>query len=289
MGPRGRSSISERASTARGSARAPRLRHLRGRRGRAPDPDSRLRRPLGRARGARRHRLSGRVLRGRRGGRAPRRARRLRSPGRDRPGESSRSQLALLGLAARRRHGARPDPRRHRPRRRRCTTSPTRRSSVVAPSTTPGRRATTATSGRSTGPPHTRVRLVDGDEEIAPGVDAAADAGPLARAPLAHGASLRETGCVVLACDAISREAELATGVNGGAWDDEAARRSAERLLDARSRSRRAPRLRARSRAVERSSSCARRLPVIRLTCHGRAATLSVSPGQPPERRDVSS
>ena len=36
----------------------------------------------------------------------------------------------------------------------------------------------------------------------------------------------------MLACDAISREAELATGVNGGASDNDAARRSAEQVLE---------------------------------------------------------
>lgn len=78
--------------------------------------------------------------------------------------------------------------------------------------------------------PDARYRLVDGDCAVAPGVHALATPGH-SPGHLSLLVCLRETGAVVLACDAISREAELASGINGGASDEEAARRSAERLV----------------------------------------------------------
>ena len=79
-------------------------------------------------------------------------------------------------------------------------------------------------------PASARLRLVARDEEIAPGVTVLLTPGH-SPGHLSLVVQLRGTGCVVLACDAISREVELATGVNGGASDVEAARRSAQRLL----------------------------------------------------------
>ena len=76
-----------------------------------------------------------------------------------------------------------------------------------------------------------RYRLLDGDEELAPGITLLATPGH-SPGHLSLLVRLRETGTVVLACDAISREAELALGTNGGATDPDAARRSAERLVD---------------------------------------------------------
>ena len=78
-------------------------------------------------------------------------------------------------------------------------------------------------------PAAARYRLVDGDEELAPGVGLLSTPGH-SPGHLSLSCGLRETGDVVLACDAISREAELASGINGGASDASAARRSAERL-----------------------------------------------------------
>ena len=80
-------------------------------------------------------------------------------------------------------------------------------------------------------PADARYRLLDGDEELAPGVGLLATPGH-SPGHLSLLVRLRETGMVVLACDAISREAELASGINGGATDPNAARRSAERLVD---------------------------------------------------------
>jgi N-acyl homoserine lactone hydrolase len=75
-----------------------------------------------------------------------------------------------------------------------------------------------------------RYRLVDEDEEVAPGLTLLATPGhsPGHRSLLVR---LRESGTVVLAIDAISRAHELETGVNGGASDVEQARTSAARLL----------------------------------------------------------
>ena len=80
-------------------------------------------------------------------------------------------------------------------------------------------------------PAAAHYRLLDADEELAPGVGLLVTPGHSA-GHVSLLVRLRETGTVVLACDAISREAELATGINGGATDAEAARRSAERLVD---------------------------------------------------------
>ena len=80
-------------------------------------------------------------------------------------------------------------------------------------------------------PPDARYRLVAGDEELAPGLTLLATPGH-SPGHLSLVVGLRETGSIVLACDAISREAELASGINGGASDARAARRSAERLLE---------------------------------------------------------
>lgn len=80
-------------------------------------------------------------------------------------------------------------------------------------------------------PSDSNYRLVDGDEVLAPGVTVLATPGH-SPGHLSFLVGLRDTGDVLLACDAISREAELATGINGGATDVDAARRSAERLLE---------------------------------------------------------
>lgn len=80
-------------------------------------------------------------------------------------------------------------------------------------------------------PAAARCRLVDGDEELVSGVTLLATPGH-SPGHLSLLVRLHETGVVVLACDAISREAELATGVNGGASDNDAARRSAEQVLE---------------------------------------------------------
>ena len=80
-------------------------------------------------------------------------------------------------------------------------------------------------------PAEGRCRLVDGDEELVAGVTLLATPGH-SPGHLSLLVRLRESGVVVLACDAISREAELASGINGGASDNEAAGRSTERLLE---------------------------------------------------------
>ncbi|HYI74322.1 MAG TPA: N-acyl homoserine lactonase family protein [Gaiellaceae bacterium] len=80
-------------------------------------------------------------------------------------------------------------------------------------------------------PTNTHSRDVDGDEEIAPGLTLLATPGH-SPGHLSLLVELAETGTVILACDAISREHEVATGVNGGSSDDEAARRSANRLVE---------------------------------------------------------
>lgn len=68
--------------------------------------------------------------------------------------------------------------------------------------------------------------LVAGDEELAPGVTLLATPGHLSLL-----VRLRESGAILLACDAISREDEIHSGVNGGASDPEEARRSTDRLV----------------------------------------------------------
>lgn len=80
-------------------------------------------------------------------------------------------------------------------------------------------------------PTDSRYRLVDDDQEIVPGVTLLSTPGH-SPGHLSLLVRLPETGAVLLAGDAISREAELESGVNGGAWDQELARASAERILD---------------------------------------------------------
>jgi N-acyl homoserine lactone hydrolase len=76
-----------------------------------------------------------------------------------------------------------------------------------------------------------RYRLVEGDEELVPGVTLLATPGH-SIGHLSLLVRLHETGPVVLAGDAISREEELESGINGGAWDESIARDSAARLLE---------------------------------------------------------
>jgi len=80
-------------------------------------------------------------------------------------------------------------------------------------------------------PENARTLLVDGDAEVAPGAVLLSTPGhsPGHMSLLVH---LHESGPILLAVDAISRERELETGVNGGAHDSEAARESARRLLE---------------------------------------------------------
>jgi N-acyl homoserine lactone hydrolase len=73
-------------------------------------------------------------------------------------------------------------------------------------------------------------RLVDGDELLAPGLTLLSTPGH-SPGHLSLLVELDETGSVVLACDAISRQAELERDLNAGAWDEEAARESATRLV----------------------------------------------------------
>jgi N-acyl homoserine lactone hydrolase len=80
-------------------------------------------------------------------------------------------------------------------------------------------------------PEAAQYRLVDGDEEVAAGAMLLATPGH-SPGHLSLLVRLRETGAVLLACDAISREAELATGINGGAFDLAEARRSADRIRE---------------------------------------------------------
>jgi N-acyl homoserine lactone hydrolase len=79
-------------------------------------------------------------------------------------------------------------------------------------------------------PPGTRYRLVAGDEELVAGLTLLATPGH-SPGHLSLLVRLPGTGAVLLAGDAISREAELESGVNGGAWDEKLARSSAERLI----------------------------------------------------------
>jgi len=78
--------------------------------------------------------------------------------------------------------------------------------------------------------PQAEYVLVDGDEEILPGLVALSTPGH-SPGHLSLLVRLAETGSVLLAGDAVSRPAELESGRNGGAWDDELARSSAERLV----------------------------------------------------------
>jgi len=106
----------------------------------------------------------------------------------------------------------------------------------------PGATIVTSRVERESGPPRylgearpvewpaaARYRLVEGDDVLAPGLSLLATPGhsPGHLSLLIH---LRESGQIVLACDAISREHELESGVNGGASDPEQARVSARRL-----------------------------------------------------------
>ena len=135
-------------------------------------------------------------------------------------------------------------------------------------------------------PPAARYRLVAGDEELAPGLTLLATPGH-SPGHLSLVVDLRETGSVVLACDAISREAELASGVNGGASDVRC--RAPQRRTASRAgpKPRCAPRLRPRSCAVARASPCARRLSLTVDMSPARCQSCS-SPPQHREWRDVS-
>lgn len=78
--------------------------------------------------------------------------------------------------------------------------------------------------------PAQRYRLVESDEELLPGVELLATPGH-SPGHLSLLVRLPVSGTVVLAGDAISRPAELESGVNGGAWDEEIARGSSAKLL----------------------------------------------------------
>jgi N-acyl homoserine lactone hydrolase len=80
--------------------------------------------------------------------------------------------------------------------------------------------------------PLQRTRLVDTDvEELLSGVLLLSTPGHTP-GHLSLLVRLPRTGSVLIAGDAISRPDELETGVNGGAWDQEVARRSAVRLVE---------------------------------------------------------
>ena len=79
-------------------------------------------------------------------------------------------------------------------------------------------------------PPDGRYRFIDGDEELVPGVTLLSTPGH-SPGHLSLVVRLCERGSIVLAVDAISRQHELETGVNGGASDPEQARASAQRVL----------------------------------------------------------
>jgi N-acyl homoserine lactone hydrolase len=78
-------------------------------------------------------------------------------------------------------------------------------------------------------PTDARYRLVEGDDVLAPGLSLVATPGhsPGHLSLLVH---LRESGAIILAADAVSRQHELESGVNGGASDPDQARVSAMRL-----------------------------------------------------------
>ena len=80
-------------------------------------------------------------------------------------------------------------------------------------------------------PVHAEYVLVERDLELAPGLTLLATPGH-SPGHLSLLVRLRESGPVLLAGDAISRAAELETGVNGGASDQDAARSSAARLVE---------------------------------------------------------
>lgn len=79
--------------------------------------------------------------------------------------------------------------------------------------------------------PATDLLVVEGDHRLVAGVTLLATPGH-SPGHLSLLVRLREHGPIVLACDAISREAELVSGSNGGATDPEQARRSAARLVE---------------------------------------------------------
>ena len=79
-------------------------------------------------------------------------------------------------------------------------------------------------------PSASRYVLAEGDMELAPGVTLLATPGH-SPGHLSLLVRLRESGAFLLAGDAISREVELETRLNGGAWCKESARASADRLL----------------------------------------------------------
>lgn len=79
--------------------------------------------------------------------------------------------------------------------------------------------------------PDADLRLVDGDCELIPGVELLATPGH-SPGHLSLLIRLPRTGPVVLACDAISRRAELESNRYGGVWDEEQARASAHRLVE---------------------------------------------------------
>ena len=80
-------------------------------------------------------------------------------------------------------------------------------------------------------PPGRVYHVVDGDEELLSGVEIISTPGH-SPGHLSLLVRLPVTGPILLAGDAISRPAELETGHNGGASDQEHAHESAERLLE---------------------------------------------------------
>ena len=84
-------------------------------------------------------------------------------------------------------------------------------------------------------PRNRAVSLVDGDEELLPGLTLLASPGH-SPGHLSLLVRLRRTGAVLLTADAIARPAEVETGRFGGAWNEELAASSAARLLDVAAR-----------------------------------------------------
>ena len=80
-------------------------------------------------------------------------------------------------------------------------------------------------------PEESRYHIVDGDEILFPGLEILSTPGH-SPGHLSLLIRLPHTGPVLLACDAISRPAELDSGVNGGASDQARARESAARLVE---------------------------------------------------------
>jgi N-acyl homoserine lactone hydrolase len=80
-------------------------------------------------------------------------------------------------------------------------------------------------------PPASQYHVVDGDEELLPGVDLLLTPGH-SPGHLSLLVRLSRTGPMLLAGDAISRPAELESGYNGGAWNQKLARESTARLLE---------------------------------------------------------